>query len=115
MSKESKNRATRQEKPPLRGDPYWQGQLEQLLSEFGAETLPALGSQNDASSRKGLIAPRVRRKYIVRRIRQLKKDYEEPQLSEQVNEFLGQARLQTQGEYWRELDQEFHTRGVFML
>lgn len=115
MSKESKNRATQQEKAPLWGDPYWKGQLEQLLSEFGAETLPDLGSQNDESSKKGLIATRVRRKYIVRRIRQLKKDYEEPQLSGQVTEFLGQARLQTRGAYWRELDQVFHTRGVFML
>ena len=100
---------------PLRGAAYWQDRLDQLLSEFGAVALPDLGTPDDRRSKKGLIATRVRRKYVVRRIRQLKKDKEEPQLSEQVNDFLGQARLQTKGAYWREVDQEFHTRGVFML
>lgn len=99
---------------PWRGDAYWQYELEGILLEFGAEGLPNLGTDDDMS-RKGLIATRVRRKYVVRRIRVRMKEYVGPQLDEKVHGFLEQARLRTDGAYWRELDQEFHTRRVFML
>ena len=31
-------------KPPLRGDAYWQEQIDKLLREFGASALPDLAS-----------------------------------------------------------------------
>lgn len=111
MSKTHGSRSRR----PWRGDAYWQYELKGILFEFGAEGLPGLGTPDDYTSRKGLIATRVRRKYVVRRIRDLRETLEEPQLSLHVHDFLDQARLQTETAYWREIDQEFHKRKVFML
>jgi len=102
-------------KPPLRGDPYWQDQLEKLLSEFGASALPDLSSSYGDSGKKGLVASRVRLKYVVRRTTALRREYVGRQLDEMVHDFLDQARLKTDCAYWREVDQEFHKRGVFML
>lgn len=100
---------------PWRGDPYWQYEMTGLLLEFGAAALPDLSYPDDDSGRKVLVASRVRLKYVVRRIRTLKKEHEGWQLTDVVHDFLDQARLKTDGAYWREADREFHTRGVFML
>ena len=43
------------------------------------------------------------------------KEYVGAQLDEKVHDFLDQAHVQNEAWYWRELDQEFHTRRVFML
>lgn len=111
MSKLSASESSR----PWRGDAYWQYEMEGILLDFGVEGFPDLGTPNDETSRRRLIATRVRRKYVVRRIRVLMKEYVGTQLDEKVHDFLDQARLRTDGAYWRELDQEFHTRRVFML
>lgn len=98
-----------------RRDLYWQQEMAGILLEFGATALPDLSFSDDDSGKKVLVASRVRLKYVVRRVRVLKKGYVGRQLDERVHGFLDQARLQTDGAYWRELDQEFHTRNVFML
>ena len=100
---------------PWRGDAYWQYEMERILLEFGAEKLPDLSCPSDDPGKKTLLASRVRLKYLVRRVRALKQEYVGPQLDERVHDILDQARLETKGLYWRELDHEFHTRGVFML
>ena len=105
----------RTQQRPWRGDAYWQYEMEGILLGFGAEDLPDLTFPNDDSGKKTLVASRVRLKYIVRRVRALKQEYVGPQLDERVHDILDQARLETNGLYWRELDHEFHTRGVLML
>ena len=100
---------------PWRGDPYWQYEMTVILLEFGATALPDLSFATDASGKKERVATRIRRKYVVRRIRVLKKENVGRPLAARVHDFLDQARLQTEGAYWREIDQEFHKRKVFML
>ena len=100
---------------PWRGVAYWQYEMDGSLLEFGAEELPDLTFPDDDSGKKVLVASRVRIKYVVRRISVLKKEYVGRQLDEMVHDFLDQARLKTDSVYWREVDQEFNARKVFML
>jgi hypothetical protein len=100
---------------PWRGDPYWQYEMTLILLDFGANALPELSSTEDASGNQLLVASRVRLKYVVRRIAALRKEYVGRLLAEKVHDFLDLARLQRSSAYWLETDQEFHTRGVFML
>jgi len=115
MSKNHKKGKEQGKKAPLRGAPYWQDQLDRLLREFDAAGLPDSGMVYEKTGRNDFVAMSLRRKYVVRRLRHLKKTLEEPQLSEQGQDFLDQARLHTSPAYWRDLDHEYHARGVFML
>ena len=89
--------------------------MERLLLEVGAAALPDLASPDDDSDESVLVATRLRRRYIIHRIRSLIAEDLGPQLNEKVHDFLDQARLKSDSAFWVELDQEFHTRGVFML
>ena len=103
------------EETRVRGDAYWQYKMEGILRDFVAKELPDLTIPNDNSGQKVLVASRVRLKYVVRRVNALKKECVGSQLDEKVHDFLDQARVQSEAWYWRELDQVFHSRGVFML
>lgn len=83
MSKKRNERQRRNEELCLRGEPYWSDQLELWLNRYGASTcdLPDLDPETAATPKQLELAVRLRRKYLVRRVRELTRDNDDPEVA----------------------------------
>jgi hypothetical protein len=112
----SKRKRKRRRRTAKEVNEYWRQQVCRILLEFGAAPLPELQDPGEKARKKLDYMYRLRHRYVVWRIRGLiAEDYVGRVLFEMVHDFLDQARLQTEAQYWLHLNREYFKRSVFML
>lgn len=110
MSKNSNPSHVRGNHAPLRGDAYWTTELERCLAMYGlsAGILPEIAPQSCRTANQLRVAERVRRKYLVRRIREIAKLSEPVQAQHLVAELADKAQSVTDGIEWIRMDNRWH-------